>query len=164
MCLRFFLKLTLFFCFFFAVVFYLFFENQPGTGERNFHIFYFLLTSDVGKQLLNGCNCNDFKYLNNGADSTVKGMNDSKEFLIVEKACQNIGLANEVVHSMWEIMSAILWLGNATFGGDNKKGTKKKHSRQSSVSESKIDGEQKKSFLFFELKYLTVLTYFIFLS
>ena len=142
----------------------LFFENQPGTGERNFHIFYFLLTSDVGKQLLNGCNCNDFKYLNNGADSTVKGMNDSKEFLIVEKACQNIGLENEVVHSMWEIMSAILWLGNATFGGDNKKGTKKKHSRQSSVSESKIDGEQKNIFLFFELKYLTVLTYFIFLS
>ena len=124
-------------------------ENQPGTGERNFHIFYFLLTSDVGKQLLNGCNCNDFKYLNNGADSTVKGMNDSKEFLIVEKACQNIGLENEVVHSMWEMMSAILWLGNATFGGDNKKVTKKKHSRQSSVSESKIDGEQKKYIFIF---------------
>jgi myosin-1 len=46
---------------------------QPGSGERNFHIFYFLCTSNIGKQMLNGNGPNNFTYLNNGADSTVKG-------------------------------------------------------------------------------------------
>ena len=95
---------------------------QPGQGERNFHIFYFLCTSSIGNQLLNGCSPKDFTYLNNGADSTVKGMNDKKEFQIVEQATQDIGLSNDTINSMWELMSAILWLGNATFGGDSSGG------------------------------------------
>ena len=106
---------------------------KPGQGERNFHIFYFLCTSNIGQELLNGGNPKDFAYLNNGADSTVRGLNDTKEFNIVEESVRQIGLANDTVQSMWELCAAILWLGNATFGGGSRKGAAK-HSRTKSTS------------------------------
>jgi myosin-1 len=65
-------------------------------------------------------------------------MNDAKEFQIVEEATRDIGLDEDTVTSMWELMSAILWLGNTTFGGTSSGSSKKNHSRSKSVT-AKLD-------------------------
>ena len=88
--------------------------------------------------MLQGCGPKDFAYLNNGADSTVKGMNDTKEFRIVEEATRDIGLSDDIVTSMWELISAVLWLGNATFGTTSNKSGSGKHKRTQSTAS--LDG------------------------
>ena len=90
---------------------------QPGSGERNFHIFYQLCKSsdeNLRKRLkLKNTKCDDYIYLKTCVD--VPGMNDEREFKEVEEAFASLDFDDEEKYGMYDMVAAILALGNVTF-------------------------------------------------
>ena len=89
---------------------------QPGQGERNFHIFYQLCKaadSKLRKRLNLTTNCKDYAYLKTCVD--VTGMDDVREFQDVEGAFKSLSLAAEEKAGMYDMVGAILALGNVQF-------------------------------------------------
>ncbi|XP_056610900.1 unconventional myosin-Ib isoform X2 [Triplophysa dalaica] len=90
--------------------------NQPR-GERNFHIFYQLL-SGASEDTLNKLKLDrDFsKYNYLSLDSaTVSGLDDATSFRTVRNAMQIVGFMEDEVQSVLELVAAVLKLGNIEF-------------------------------------------------
>ncbi len=94
---------------------------RPGDGERNFHVFYQLCAgvdhdgSELGQRMGLGAGHAHFAYLNNGAASTVRGVNDKDEYHEMHDAMVEIGFTPDDIESMYCLTAAVLWLGNITF-------------------------------------------------
>ncbi|XP_072117753.1 unconventional myosin-Ib isoform X1 [Mobula birostris] len=104
--------------------------KQPG-GERNFHIFYQLLSGsseDLLRQLKLERDFNHYNYL--GLDSAeVNGLDDAANFRTVKNAMQIVGFMDDEAESVLEVVAAVLKLGNIEF---------KPESRVNGVDESRI--------------------------
>ncbi|XP_059822882.1 unconventional myosin-Ib isoform X2 [Hypanus sabinus] len=104
--------------------------KQPR-GERNFHIFYQLLSGssdDLLRQLKLERDFNHYNYL--GLDSAeVNGLDDAANFRTVKNAMQIVGFMDDEVESVLEVVAAVLKLGNIEF---------KPESRVNGVDESRI--------------------------
>ncbi|KAL9967896.1 hypothetical protein ACROYT_G026203 [Oculina patagonica] len=91
---------------------------HQAQGERNFHIFYHLL-SGASDELLGKLNlesdCSTYNYLNHSGCTKVDTIDDKKDFLIVERAMDIVGFSQEEKQSIYTLLSAILNLGNVTF-------------------------------------------------
>ncbi|PFX30409.1 unconventional myosin-Ib-like isoform X2 [Stylophora pistillata] len=91
---------------------------HQAQGERNFHIFYHLLSgaSDelLGKLHLSR-DCNDYTYLNHSGCIKVNTIDDKKDFLVVERAMDIVGFTQDEKLSIYTLLSAILNLGNIAF-------------------------------------------------
>lgn len=100
---------------------------HQAQGERNFHIFYHLLSggSDelLGKLHLER-DCSTYNYLNESGCTKVATIDDRKDFLIVERAMDVVGFRPDEKSSIYSLLSAILNLGNVTFdeGDDHSAG------------------------------------------
>ncbi|XP_066433356.1 unconventional myosin-Ib isoform X3 [Eleutherodactylus coqui] len=104
--------------------------KQPR-GERNFHVFYQLL-SGASEDLLNKLKLDqDFsKYNYLSLDSAkVNGVDDASNFRTVRNAMQIVGFMEHETHSVLEVVAAVLKLGNIEF---------KPESRVNGQDESKI--------------------------
>nr|XP_006117956.1 unconventional myosin-Ib isoform X4 [Pelodiscus sinensis] len=104
--------------------------KQPR-GERNFHIFYQLL-SGASEDLLNTLKLErDFSRYNYlSLDSArVNGVDDAVNFRTVRNAMQIVGFMEHETQSILEIVAAVLKLGNIEF---------KPESRVNGLDESKI--------------------------
>ncbi|KYQ89843.1 myosin IB [Tieghemostelium lacteum] len=91
-------------------------------GERNFHIFYQLLSGASAKErqdLLLG-SPDSYYYLNQGECYTVDGVDDAADYQEVRNAMKTIGLSQEEQMTLLRIVSSILHLGNVYFIEDDK--------------------------------------------
>ncbi|XP_051786267.1 unconventional myosin-Ib isoform X8 [Erpetoichthys calabaricus] len=104
--------------------------KQPR-GERNFHVFYQLLSGapdDMLKKLNLERDFSKYNYL--GLDSaTVNGVDDAANFRTVRNAMQIVGFMDDETQSVLEVVSAVLKLGNIEF---------KPESRVNGLDESRV--------------------------
>lgn len=90
-------------------------------GERNYHIFYSLVTglSADEKRKLELSNPSDYVYLNSGNMLTAEGRNDGLEFADLRSAFKVLNFADADVWSIFSLLAAILHLGNLKFKSFN---------------------------------------------
>ncbi|XP_054826583.1 unconventional myosin-Ib isoform X3 [Eublepharis macularius] len=104
--------------------------KQPR-GERNFHIFYQILSGgseDMLKTLKLERDFSRYNYLS--LDSAqVNGVDDAANFRTVRNAMQIVGFMDHETQSVFEVVAAVLKLGNIEF---------KPESRVNGLDESKI--------------------------
>ncbi|KAM4777108.1 unconventional myosin-Ib isoform 3-T4 [Cyanocitta cristata] len=104
--------------------------KQPR-GERNFHIFYQILSGASEEFLCKLKLERDFSRYNYlGLDSArVNGVDDASNFRTVRNAMQIVGFMDHETQSVFEVVAAVLKLGNIKF---------KPESRANGLDESKI--------------------------
>ncbi|KAI8098944.1 P-loop containing nucleoside triphosphate hydrolase protein [Halteromyces radiatus] len=91
---------------------------QPET-ERNYHIFYQLCAgapSSEKKKFELGT-YSDFHYLNQSGTGTIPGVNDADEFEVTQKALSTVGLSVELQWKIFQILAALLHVGNIQITG-----------------------------------------------
>ncbi|XP_054887369.1 unconventional myosin-Ib isoform X5 [Poeciliopsis prolifica] len=104
--------------------------KQPR-GERNFHIFYQLLSGasdDTLKKLKLERDVSKYNYLSLDS-ATVSGLDDAANFRTVRNAMQIVGFMEDEMQSVLELVAAVLKLGNIEF---------KPESRCNGMDESRI--------------------------
>uniref|UniRef100_A0A8D2J2Q0 Unconventional myosin-Ib n=2 Tax=Varanus komodoensis TaxID=61221 RepID=A0A8D2J2Q0_VARKO len=104
--------------------------KQPR-GERNFHIFYQILSGgseDLLKKLRLERDFSRYNYLSLGS-AKVNGVDDAANFRTVRNAMQIVGFMDHETQSVFEVVAAVLKLGNIEF---------KPESRVNGLDESKI--------------------------
>ncbi|XP_078142071.1 unconventional myosin-Ib isoform X2 [Centroberyx gerrardi] len=95
--------------------------KQPR-GERNFHIFYQLLSGaseDTLKKLKLDRDFSKYNYLSLDS-ATVNGLDDAANFRTVRNAMQIVGFMEDEVQSVLELVAAVLKLGNIEFKPESR--------------------------------------------
>ncbi|XP_048834310.1 unconventional myosin-Ib isoform X4 [Brienomyrus brachyistius] len=95
--------------------------KQPR-GERNFHIFYQLLSGaseDTLRTLKLDRDLGKYNYLSLDSAS-VNGLDDAANFRTVRNAMQIVGFMEDEVQSVLELVAAILKLGNIEFKPESR--------------------------------------------
>eukprot|EP00003_Mantamonas_plastica_P033766 TRINITY_DN989_c1_g1_i3.p1 TRINITY_DN989_c1_g1~~TRINITY_DN989_c1_g1_i3.p1 ORF type:complete len:1045 (-),score=440.19 TRINITY_DN989_c1_g1_i3:1406-4540(-) len=89
-------------------------------GERNFHIFYQLVTgaSQEEREAFQLYGAENYYYLAQSGCDTVPGIDDVKEFADTRRAMEVCGVSPEYQYYILRTLAAILWLGNVTFSED----------------------------------------------
>ncbi|KAL2084597.1 hypothetical protein ACEWY4_020115 [Coilia grayii] len=90
---------------------------SQNNGERNFHIYYQLLSGATKEQRENlGVTTPDYYYyLNQSGTYTVEDVNDKKEFADTMEAMSVVGLSPDDCDTVLQIVAGILHLGNIAF-------------------------------------------------
>ncbi|KAM9709310.1 unconventional myosin-Ib isoform 4-T4 [Menidia menidia] len=104
--------------------------KQPR-GERNFHVFYQLLSGasdDTLKKLKLDRDFSKYNYLSLDS-AAVSGLDDAANFRTVRNAMQIVGFMEDEMQSVLELVAAVLKLGNIEF---------KPESRCNGIDESRI--------------------------
>ncbi|XP_073127821.1 myosin-2 [Henckelia pumila] len=90
---------------------------QLANGERSYHIFYQLCAGappDLrGRlKLKNAC---DFNYLNQSDCLEIQDINEVQKFHLLMAALDTVGICKEDQGHAFEMLAAVLWLGNISF-------------------------------------------------
>lgn len=97
---------------------------RQNAGERSFHIFYQLIKG-ADAELLSRLNLTrnalDYRYLSNSKVQTVDGIDDKAEFDTVRSSMKAIGIDEEDEEILYEIVAAVLHLGNIDFADQEDK-------------------------------------------
>uniref|UniRef100_A0A8D3CPB6 Unconventional myosin-Ib n=1 Tax=Scophthalmus maximus TaxID=52904 RepID=A0A8D3CPB6_SCOMX len=95
--------------------------KQPR-GERNFHVFYQLLSGasdDTLKKLKLHRDFSKYNYLSLDS-AAVNGLDDAANFRTVRNAMQIVGFMEDEVQSVLELVAAVLKLGNIEFKPESR--------------------------------------------
>ena len=88
--------------------------TQAGANERSYHIFYQLLAGaspELKAQLSLGAP-SDYTYLRQSGCYDVAGVDEVEEFAATTHAMQALQFPPEVVAQIWQLLAAILQIGN----------------------------------------------------
>jgi len=94
----------------------------PAVGERNFHIFYHLLSAEASllKSLqLGPKEFNKYRYLSVSDCFSVPTINDAAEFKTLCAALKTLNFSNSDQEAMWKILASVLHIGNIEFETQN---------------------------------------------
>lgn len=102
--------------------------TYQSVGERNYHVFYQLLSAGQMNQELRKkfhlMPANFYNYLNKTQCYTIDGVNDCAMFDSLRMAMSVLNMEQESCDGLFSVLSAILWLGNMQFqcdeGGQNE--------------------------------------------
>lgn len=94
-------------------------SQVPASGERNFHVFYYLCAGIDGeeRQHLRLGNEGDYHYLQSRARRT--GASDRERFRQLKQAFRAVGMSNRLVAQVCQLLACILHIGNLQFSGDD---------------------------------------------
>ncbi len=87
-------------------------------NERAFHIFYQGLASDEvrAKYGLTSANPGDYGFLRNSAGVyTIDGVDDRASYDVTMTCMRKIGFSNQEIDNIWQIIAAILNMGNVNY-------------------------------------------------
>ncbi|KAI3377989.1 hypothetical protein SNEBB_010734 [Seison nebaliae] len=89
---------------------------QSG-NERNYHIFYQLLTQrmEVDMEILSLDEPSKYRYLNQGNCLTVESIDDGLRFQEMYEAFQILGIDEQNINTAFRLLASILHLGNVKF-------------------------------------------------
>ncbi|KAJ3305769.1 Myosin type-2 heavy chain 1, partial [Gonapodya sp. JEL0774] len=87
--------------------------TQPPT-ERGYHIFYQLCAGcpAAERKELGITSWDQYKYMNQGGEGTINGVNDAAEFEETQKALSTIGISVAKQWELFRICAAVLHIGN----------------------------------------------------
>ncbi|XP_061452036.1 unconventional myosin-Va isoform X2 [Rhineura floridana] len=85
--------------------------------ERNYHIFYQLCASATLPEFktLRLDNADYFHYTKQGGSPVIDGIDDAKEMMNTRRACMLLGIVDSCQMGIFQILAAILHLGNVAF-------------------------------------------------
>jgi myosin V len=93
--------------------------NQ-SKDERNFHIFYQLISSDEERRERYYLgDASEYKYLNNKYIYRDDGVEDEDDFLLTLRGMEVMGFSSEEIDMIFRIISSILHIGNIRFESDH---------------------------------------------
>jgi myosin heavy subunit len=112
-----------------------------GPGERNYHVFYMLFQQDATKKKAMGLEAGpkEFYYTNQSGVYEADGWKDDKEWedsMVSETHCdlsiyrmcslssvqaawKMLGVEQEEIDNIYQMVAGVLWLGNHTFSGED---------------------------------------------
>lgn len=90
---------------------------QLASGERSYHILYQLCAGGLTnlKDKLNLKRAIDFKYLNQSNCLAIDNVDDAKKFQTLLEALDIVEICKEDQEHAFEMLAAVLWLGNIQF-------------------------------------------------
>ena len=96
-------------------------NQQPG--ERNFHVFYQVLTDSslCGRLGLSAGQHSQYKYFSDPSSAQVKTVNDAGDLAEMTRAMEWVGIKSEEQELIFQMLGGILHLGNVDFGGSREK-------------------------------------------
>ena len=92
--------------------------TRASAGERNFHVFNYLL---AGGQHIRLDDATSFRYLSHHRGSAASSSSDALRFGQLEEAFKTVGFSKKTVASIFQLLSAILHLGNLDFHFDRSR-------------------------------------------
>ena len=99
-------------------------SQPPLVGERNFHVFYYLVAGVGGEEKahLKLGHINDYRYLQ--CRTRRQGADDQAQFDKLKQAFKVVGLSNRLVAQVCQLLATILHIGNLQFtsGGASHEG------------------------------------------
>lgn len=113
---------------------------SQNSKERNYHVFYQLLAGASAKlreELLikDNTKASDHSYLK-GSNYEIPGVNDRAEFGVLQKSFQIMGFTTAEQHSIFQILSAILHLGNIELVGEGSRASGVNQARLVDISQA----------------------------
>ncbi|KAI5058537.1 hypothetical protein GOP47_0026707 [Adiantum capillus-veneris] len=90
---------------------------QQADSERSYHIFYQLCAGahDSLRERIHLLSAKDYLYLNQSSCLCVENVDDGVGFLVTQRAMEAVQIHQEYQNQVFELLAAILWLGNITF-------------------------------------------------
>ncbi|XP_024384280.1 myosin-1 isoform X2 [Physcomitrium patens] len=90
---------------------------QQAEGERSYHVFYQLCAgADESLRVrLSLRPAKEYRYLNQSSCLSIDNVDDAKQFRHLRNAMSVVQICEEEQEQVFELLSAVLWLGNITF-------------------------------------------------
>ena len=86
-----------------------------NNDERNFHVFYSLLTSSIKDKFKLNPDPKQYKILNMGHCIIADGINDDEFYIKAIEGFDALGIDKKSISNIWNIIIAILLIGNVSY-------------------------------------------------